>query len=117
MPSRGHEDTKCAAHCRRVGRELSGADVRCRSGSGEIPEDGAGRDFVVGCAPYRRAVPQDDDLRGFVSYAGSSRDLLRQGPLRPDVHEVGFHVGMCRKERFDLIQGRNADRSGRTMFI
>lgn len=49
--------------------------------------------------------------------AGSSRNLLRQGPLSPDVHKVRLHAGMFRQERFDLIQGRNADRSGRTMFI
>ena len=114
---RGHRDAKRAARCRPMCLEPSGGDVRCQSGRGEIAQHGAGRNVVVRCAPYRRAAPQDDDLRGFVPYAGSSRDLLRQGPLRPDVHEVRLRVGMCRQERFDLIQGRNANRSGRTMFI
>ena len=93
------------------------AQPRRPSGRGEIPLDGAGRDVAVRCAPHDRTVPQDDDLWGFVPHAGSSGDELRQGPLRPDVHEIRLRVGMCRQERFDLIQGRNARRSGRAVLV
>jgi hypothetical protein len=67
--------------------------------------------------PYDGTVLQDDDLRGFVSDTGSSGDELRQRPLRPDVHEIRLCAGMYRQERFDLIQGRNARRSGRAVLV
>ena len=67
--------------------------------------------------PYDGAVLQDDDLRGFVSDTDSSGDELRQRPRRPDVHEIRLCAGMYRQERFDLIQGRNARRSGRAVLV
>lgn len=93
------------------------ARPRRPSGRGEIPLDGAGRDVAVRCAPHDRTAPQDDDLWGFVPHAGASGDELRQGPLRPDVHEIRLRVGLCRQERIDLIQGRNARRSGRAVLV
>ncbi len=74
-----------------------------------------GRNVVVGGAPDRLAAPDNDDLGGLMAHAGSCRDLLREGSLGANVHQVHGQARMRPEKGFDLFQGRDADGSGRAV--
>lgn len=79
--------------------------------------DLGGGDVRVRRIPYWRAAPKDDHLRGLVPHARPGGDLLRQGASRAHVHEEKRHIQALLCDGFDLFQGRQAEGSGRAVFI
>ena len=62
-------------------------------------------------------MPEDDHLGRLVLHAGTRRDLLGQGALGENVHEVDGDTRVCLHVGFDLVQGRHAEGSGRAVFV
>jgi hypothetical protein len=74
-------------------------------------------DVPVRSVPDGCAAPEDDRLGRLVLHTGSRRDLLGQGALGENVHEIGDGIRVCLQISFDLVQGRHADGSRGAVFV